>query len=172
MTKAKAKYRLQVVLEKREREKDQAARDVNVAKKAVEFEEKKLEQIVKMRMQIDVEKEAVTARFHETLDHPPEGCDLGYESTAHDRYQGVLDEKARHHDQAIVQQKIAIEAAKARVKAAERALLQATINVQAMEKHKDEWRRQIKREELEKEQALQEELGEAMWLQKRRKNAR
>jgi hypothetical protein len=166
---AKQTYRLQPVLEKRQREKDQAVQKVAEAKKQVEYEQKKLEKIIEMRMQVDEKKKLCTQRFYEQLEKA--GTNVAEESTSHDLYQKVLDVEARNHDEAIVRQKIVIEEAKDKVKQAEAALLQATINVQAMEKHKEDWEKQVKREELEKEQELGEELGEAMWLQQRRKAA-
>lgn len=167
---AKQAYRLQPVLEKRVRERDKAQSLVAEAKLAVTYEEKKLEKLCEMRMEVDRRKQACTDNFYRMIGEP--GVDIGAQSTAHDRYQEVLKREAKHHDEAIVRQKIAIEDAKERVKIREKELLQASINVQAMEKHKEEWQLQVKREEIEKEQEQQEELGEAMWLQARRNAAR
>lgn len=170
MAKQAKKYRLEPVLKKREREKDAALQKVKDAKKAVEFEEQKLQKLLDMRLEIDRKKQACTDRFYELLGQP--GTNVAYESEAHENYQKVLAEQARNHDQAIVRQKVTIEQAKERVKQAEQELLQATINVQAMEKHKEDWAKQVKLEELREEQERQEEIGEAMWLQHKRRMAR
>jgi hypothetical protein len=169
MAKAKPKYRLQPVFDKREREKDAAVKKVKDAEKRVEFEKKKLVKLKEMRAQIDVRKQALTDQFLALLDKAEPGVQIAEESLMHDRYQVILDQEATQHDQAIVQQQGKIRAAELAVKAAEKELIQAMVNVQAMEKHRDEWAKEVKKEEQRKEQEIQEELGEVMWLQQRRR---
>lgn len=83
----------------------------------------------------------------------------------------MLAKQSIEHEKAIAAQSAQLRRAQERVKEGEKLLLQAMINVQAMEKHKAGWEHEQKLEELRKEQEVQEELGEAMWLQNRRKNA-
>ncbi|MFC1705331.1 hypothetical protein ACFL59_00735 [Planctomycetota bacterium] len=166
----KPSYRLQPVLEQREREKDAANRLVLQRQKELRFEEQKLTKLQEMRRQVDVRKEECTAKFYEIMTRP--GVSIAEESLRHDRFQEVLDKEAAAHDQAIVQQRRAIQRAEQRIEEAKQALLKTAIDVQGMEKHKEQWAHGVKVEEQRKEQAEQEELGGVMWLQQRRERQR
>jgi len=164
---AKEKYRLEPVLHMREKARDEAQQAVTDRKKELDFELKKLEKLKEMRKQVDVKKELCTQKFYEIMLKP--GIDISTESFRHDKFQEVLDKEAAACDQAILQQQQQIRQAEERVEEAKQAMLKATVDLQAMEKHKEGWQKQIKVEELRKEQEVQEELGEAMWLQNRRR---
>lgn len=163
-------YRLQPVLEQRERRKQQAERALGEAKQRLRAEQQRLEEMLEVRRQLDAKRIETTRRFEELLTQP--GVPIAEESLRHDRYQQVLAEQAARMDAEIAQQRRAVAAAERGVAEAQAALLKAATDLQAMEKHKEKWEEKVRREAREREQEVQEELGQAMWLQQQRRQAR
>jgi hypothetical protein len=164
---AAPQYRLQIVLEQREREKKEKEEQLAETQKALRAEQKKLEEKIAERKQVDVKKNQASANFQAALLRP--GCAISEEAERHDWYQKSLDAEAARLDQQVAQQRQAVRRAEQRVEDAKLELVKAATEVQAMEKHKENWTKQVKKELAEKEQMQQEEIGEAMWLAQRRK---
>ena len=160
-------YRLQIVLEQREEEKKAKEEALAEAQKALKQEQQKLEAKIAERRAVDAKKAQCSADFQANLMRP--GCQISEEADRHDSYQKKLDAEAAKLDQEVAAQKQAVRRAEQRVEDAKQELLKAATEVQAMEKHKENWTKQVKRELAEKEQMQQEEIGEAMWLAQRRK---
>jgi flagellar biosynthesis chaperone FliJ len=167
---ATPEYRLQLILEQREDIKKECQRAVTEAEKALKLELKKLDERIEDRKQVDVRKERATTEFHAAMMRP--GCNIAEEADRHDWYQKAQDAEAVRCDEAIEAQKQEVRRAESHVEETQRALDDARIDVEALLKHKEKWSKQIKREEMEKEQAALDELGEAMWLQQQREAAR
>jgi hypothetical protein len=163
-------YRLQIVLDQREAEKKKKEEQLAETQKALREERKKLEELEEERRQVDVRKEAATAEFHARMMKP--GCSIAEEADRHDWYQKSQDAEAARIDGEIQGQKQAVRRAEQRVEDARMELQQAATELQAMEKHKEKWSKEVKREIAEKEQLQQEEIGEAMWLAQRRDEQR
>ena len=163
---APPEYRLQLVLEQRERVKKEKEEAVLQARKALKQEEAKLEQIKEERRQVDVRKAKATDDFQNNMMKP--GINIAEEADRHDWYQKAQDQEAVRLDEEVEKQKQAVRRAEQRVEDAKLEVQKAEIDVQALVKHKDKWAKQVKREEAEKEQAVLEELGEVMWLQQLR----
>ncbi|HVY61285.1 MAG TPA: hypothetical protein VHF22_06505, partial [Planctomycetota bacterium] len=160
-------YRLQIVLDQREREKKEKEEQLAETQKALRAEQKKLEAKIAERKEVDVKKERAAAAFQANIMKP--GCMIGEEAERHDWYQKSLDAEAARLDQEVALQRQAVRRAEQRVEDAKQELLKAATELQAMEKHKENWQKQVKKELAEKEQMQQEEIGEAMWLAQRRK---
>lgn len=163
-------YRLQMVLEQREAEKKKKEEQLAETQKALREEKKKLEELEEERRQVDVRKEQATQDFHARMMQP--GCNIAEEADRHDWYQKAQNAEAERIDGEIAAQKQAIRRAEQRVEEARHELTQAATELQAMEKHKEKWTKEVKREIAEKEQLQQEEIGEAMWLAQRRDEQR
>lgn len=159
-------YRLQIVLEKRERDKKTAEENLAETQKALKLEREKLAKKEEERRQVDVRKEKAAATFQENIMKP--GCQIGEEADRHDWYQKAQDQEAAELDQEVAAQKQAVRRAEQRVEDARMELTKAATDLQAMEKHKENWAKQVKKELAEKEQMQQEEIGEAMWLAAKR----
>jgi flagellar biosynthesis chaperone FliJ len=166
---AKQEYRLQLILEQREEKKDECQKALNEAEKALKAEQKKLEQKFEERRQIDVRKAQATEDFQNRLMKP--GCNISEEADRHDWYQKALDQEALRKDEEIAQQKAAVRRAEQAVEDAKAELEKARIELEALVKHKEKWAKEIKREEMEKEENALGELGEAMWLKQQREEA-
>lgn len=163
-------YRLQIVLEQREREKKDKEEQLATTQKELKAEQLKLDEKIEERRQVDVRKETAAAAFQSNIMKP--GCNIADEAERHDWYQKSLDAEAERIDAEIQAQKQAVRRAEQRVEDAKMELLQAATELQAMEKHKENWAKQTKKEIAEKEQMQQEEIGESMWLAQRRDAAR
>ena len=167
---AAPEYRLQLILEQREEKKEECQKALMEAEKALRAELKRLDERVEDRKQVDVRKAKATEDFHANMMRP--GCNIAEEADRHDWYQKAQDQEAVKCDEAIEAQKQQVRRAEGQVEDARVALENARIELEALVKHKEKWAKQIKREELEKEQSSLEELGAAMWLQQQREAAR
>ncbi len=166
---AKQEYRLQLILEQREEKKDECQKALNEAEKALKLEQEKLKAIQEERRQVDVRKAKATDDFQNNLMKP--GINISEEADRHDWYQKAQDAEAARLDGEVQKQKQQVRRAEGLVEDAKLALENARIEVEALVKHKEKWAKQIKLEEMEKEQSALEELGEAMWLQQQREEA-
>jgi len=164
---AKQEYELQIVLEKRDREKQEAEKKRMEAIEALKVEKCKLEQRKEERKQIDLTKIKATEEFHANLSKP--GCSIAEEADRHDAYQKWLDAEAVKKDQEIQQQMQVVRRAEIRVAEAEDELNQAIIAFEALKEHKAAWQKRVKKEEMEREQAALEEIGQSLWLDQQRK---
>lgn len=159
-------YRLQLVLEQRERIKKAKEEALVETRKALKAEEQKLERIKEERRQVDVRKAKALADFDAALMRP--GTNIADEAERHEHYQKAQDVEAVRLDGEIAKQKQAVRRAEQRVEDAKLEVQKADIDVQALVKHKEKWAKQVKREQDEKDQNVLEELGEVMWLQQLR----
>lgn len=167
MAKKLPRYRLQPVFEQRERRKDEATKALVAAREALEAEKQRLVTMQQAREELAKKREQTVEDFMQRL----LGGDMqrvGEARQQHDYYLEVLDQEAQRMDAAIVQQHQAIARAEQGVVKAQEALLHAATELKAMEKHKEKWAAELKAEWDRKEQEVQEELGQVMWLQQRR----
>ncbi|MGH7297921.1 MAG: hypothetical protein ACRELB_23475 [Polyangiaceae bacterium] len=157
---------MQFVLEQREKARKAAEEALAEAKKALRVEQQKLAALEEERRQVDVRKKKAGDEFSAALSRP--GTNIAEEATLHDNFQRAQDAEAKRLDGLVQQQFQAVRRAQGRVEDAMLALTRAAADLQAMEKHKENWLREVKKEALVKEQNEQEELGQAMWLQQQR----
>jgi hypothetical protein len=166
----KPSYRLQPVLEQRQRRREEAERVVADAKKELRQQMERLSEMMECKRQLEVKRQELVAEFEAMIGQP--GVALAEESLRHDRYQKILLQKFVEMDGAIARQRNAVRQAELKIDAAKQALLKAITDLKAMEKHKETWEEQVKREAREREQEVQEELGQTMWLQQRQRRQR
>ncbi len=159
-------YRLQIVLDQREREKDEAEKELLERQKELKAEQDKLKKIEEARREVDRRKAKATEDFNATL--MKGGANIAEEADRHDWFQKAMDQEALRIDAEIAKQKQAIRRAEQRVADAKKKVNDATIALEAMKKHKEKWLAAAKREQLEKEQAIADEVGETLWLQQQR----
>ncbi|RME73155.1 MAG: hypothetical protein D6776_07560 [Planctomycetota bacterium] len=170
MAKKKPHYRLQPVLEQRQRRRDEAQRQVAAAEQALEQQMRRLAEMMECKRQLVLKKDELRQEFESLIGRP--GVALAEESVRYDRYQTVIDEKVREMDGAIGRQRVTVRQAESALERAKAALLEAITELRAMEKHKENWEAEVRREEREREQEQQEELGQTMWLQQRQQARR
>jgi flagellar biosynthesis chaperone FliJ len=159
-------YRLQIVLDQREREKDAAQKELLERQKELNAEQDKLKRIEEMRREVDRKKARATEEFQASL--MKAGTNVAEEADRHDWYQKAMDEEALRIDAEILKQKQAIRRAEQKVDEAKQELNRATIALEAMKKHKEKFLKQAKLEADIKEQNVADEVGEVLWLQQQR----
>src|SRR4051812_20987385 len=128
-------YKLQLVLERREEAKKDAAKAVLAAQDALRAQLAKLAQIEESRRQVDVRKAKATQDFQDLLMKP--GTAIMDESQRHDWYQKAQDAEAVRIDGEITKQKRVIWDHEAAVEAAKEVLAKASMELEAIVKHKE-----------------------------------
>ncbi len=159
---AQPKYRLQTLLEMRERAEEEAKENLAKTKKKLQDEidelgkrQQKLEQMIQDRLrrredysrqlasgQIKVSQQGMASRFIDRL-------------------------KANEEDQnlRIDDQKKTIKAAEKNVTLAQEKLLKATQELKALQKHKEKWEEMVKKQINGKLEDLQDEIGQMLYMQ-------
>lgn len=161
-------YRLQTLLEIRERAEEAAKQAFSEAMQALAKEKDEL-----TRLEEDLErrkrerKEKVAAYLQEVM---AKGTGAGGLSNMNRFEERLKDEEA--------QVALEIERQKELVKSAEKLVEQRRLEMaeaakekKAIEKHKESWRKQVKYERQMREEMNQEEIGNALFLARQRKSS-
>ncbi len=158
-----AKYRLQTLLEMRERA-EQEAKDVFArATMALRKQEQLLsdmeDELVRMiqdrhRRREEYSKKLASGEMKIT------------EQAAAYRYIERLKDKETEQKFAIEGQKENVRAAEKEVKRAQDALIAATQDLKALQKHKEKWLEAVKRERAQKEEDMLDEIGQVIFNQR------
>ncbi|MBN1208244.1 MAG: flagellar assembly protein FliH [Myxococcaceae bacterium] len=159
-------YRLQTLLEMRERAKEEAEQAFSAAVKALEKEKVELR-----RLEQDLErrkaerKEKVRAYLNEVM---AKGTGINGMNMMNRFDQRLKDEEAQVALD-IERQKEAVTVAERLVEQRRREMAEAAKELKAIEKHKENWQKQVKYERQQREDLNQEEIGNALFLARQRK---
>ncbi|WP_257454106.1 flagellar assembly protein FliH [Archangium lipolyticum] len=160
-------YRLQVLLEMRERAKEEAEQAFSDAVKALEKEKAELK-----RLEEDLEKrkaerkQKVMAYLQQVMAKGATGVNS---LTMMNRYEDRLKDEEAQVALEIERQKEAIKVAEKLVEQRRREMAEAAKELKAIEKHKETWQKQIRAERQAKEELNQEEIGNTLFLMRQRK---
>jgi flagellar export protein FliJ len=161
------KYRLEPVLEQREKEKHQAEMALVAAQEALEQE------IVKLK-ELEAEKEKKLEEIELTREKREQKARDGEltveQSRQYKLYIQRLHNEAKEMDVVIYKQARAVERAEENVSKAKDHLLQCAKEYEAMAKHKEKWLEERKTELEKKEQKLMEEIGMGQFFKRKRGN--
>lgn len=158
-------YRLQPVLDKRAKIKEEAEKALGAAQKALEAEQQKEAECVEAIEKIKRTKETARAEMNKKM----LAGELGVSGIQqHKNYLKSLDFEIKQAEERLEQQKARVKRAEAVVQEKRDALVEATKEYQAIEKHKEKWIEQVKKEIEEKEANEQEEIGNVLYLQRRK----
>jgi hypothetical protein len=164
------KYRLQPILEEKERLRDEAVLFLNKKKEDLAAEEARLAQF-EIELQKAIEfKDRMVEEYNTNMFQGKYTIDEIKIRRIHidDAIQRIEEKK-----QDVARQQKAVERAEAEVKKAEDALIAASKELQVMEKHKENWLRALQEEALKKEARELEEIAQTMYtsaMMNRRKN--
>jgi flagellar export protein FliJ len=159
------KYRLQPVLDKREKKKKDAEKILADARAEVERQK----QILKQREE-DIEK-AVQKKDKYTADLRTK-MDAGMETgkiTAGKAFIEVLKQNIVTAQEKAEEQRKVVESAEQKVQAAVAGVAEATKEMKVIEKHKENWQDVVRKEIEEKEDKEQEEVAQSMYEQHRKR---
>jgi flagellar export protein FliJ len=159
-------YRLQVLLEMRERAKEEAEQAFSDAVKALEkekAEQKRLEEDLARRKA--ERKQKVLAHMQQVMAKGAGVTGL----TNMNRYEDRLKDEEAQVALEIERQKEAVKVAERLVEQKRREMAEAAKELKAIEKHKETWQKQIRAERQAKEELNQEEIGNTLFLMRQRK---
>lgn len=149
------KYRLDVLLKTRDREKKRAEEALARAIAALTKARKKEEELVAEKKKIHADWVAYRTEMRGRMDL---GGRVG-EGNVYVRYLRKLKEDEEAKQEEIDRQREEIRRCEEKVAACRRAYIDAAKNLQIMEKHKDLWRRKLAAELSRKEELEFDELG-------------
>jgi hypothetical protein len=159
-------YRLQTLLEIRERAEEEAKQAFSEAMKAVQKEKdalKKLEDDLARRKA--QRKEKMQAYLAEVMKKGVGAGGIGAMNT----YENRLKDEEAQVALDIERQKEAVRQAEQALEVKRLEMADAAKEKKAIEKHKDNWKKEVKKERQAKEEMNQEEIGNALHLQRTRK---
>ncbi len=157
----KYKYRLQIVLDEKKRNKEEAVRRVNEARNKLEEEEKKYNELVKKREKL-IEK--IKSEKERRINFSSDENFTVDDSVKLKMYIEGLENKKKLLEAEIFNQREKVSEAKGFLKIEEEKLISATKEYEAFKKHKEKWVQKMKREEEKKEQKKIEEIGTLQFL--------
>jgi flagellar export protein FliJ len=159
-------YRLETLLEMRARAKEEAEQAFSAAIKALEKEKQELK-----RLEEDLErrkaerKQKVMAYLNEVM---AKGAGISGMNMMGRFEQRLKDEEAQVALD-IERQKEAIKVAEKLVEQRRREMAEAAKELKAIEKHKENWKKQVRYERQQREEMTQEEIGSALFQARQRK---
>lgn len=149
------KYRLDVLLRTREREKRKAEEALSKAIRALNKARKREEELVEEKKEIHESWLVCRVEMRGKMDL---GGRVG-EGNTYVRYLRKLKEEEEAKQVEIDDQREEIKRCEDKVDACRKAYIEAAKNVQVMEKHKDLWRKKLAAELSRKEELEFDELG-------------
>jgi flagellar export protein FliJ len=151
----KPKYRLQTVLDMREKAKKDAAQLVALRRQQLAEAERELEKCRKaVQDNLNLQAKQRSAMHDEMIDGAAARRILSHRTYLADLREQELELRAN-----VVKQEKVVEKAESEVEKALELLTEATKEVKVIEKHKETWRVNLKKETERKEQKLNDEIG-------------
>jgi flagellar export protein FliJ len=159
-------YRLQTLLEIRERAEEEAKQAFSAASKVVQKEkeqQKKLEDDLARRKA--TRKEKMQQYLAEVMKKGVGAGGIGAMNT----YENRLKDEEAQVALDIERQKESVRQAEQTLEEKRLEMAEAAKEKKAIEKHKDNWKKEVKKERDAKEEMNQEEIGNALHLQRTRR---
>ncbi len=158
-------YRLQALLEIREKAEKEAKDAFAAAMKELEGEKKKLEGMVQKLEKMKVERKAKVQAFLTEMTQKGGGI-TGFQQMG--RFEQKLKDDEAQQALENERQKEAVAQAEQNVEQKRREMAEAATEKKAIEKHKENWKTEVKKERAMKEELNQEEIGNTLFLQRTR----
>ena len=163
-----AKYRLQIVLDKRQKVKEDAEKALGEAQKALEEEKKKEAQCVQAVEDCRQHKENAKIELNQKIfagELSVEKIRMGKDHLK------SLDFEIKKAEERLERQREKVKEAELFVEQRRTELLEKTKDFQAIEKHKQKWAENLKKEIDTAEQNEQEEIGNFLFLARKIKDS-
>lgn len=154
-------YRLQTLLEMRQRKKDEAEQQLGKSLKALHVEQQKLKQLEEELERMIARREAKRREYAEKAMRGEMSAQAVVSSEV---YIDRLKEQEEAQKNSIEGQKGVVKQKEDEVQAARQALVQATQELKALEKHKEKWQEQVKKEIQAREEEVQDEVAQTIFL--------
>lgn len=161
-------YRLQTLLEIRERAEEEAKTAFSAAVQALEKEKQTLADLeADLAQRKETRKQRVQEHLSEVMKN---GGGVTAFATMNRFEERLKDEEAQVALE-IERQKEAVRQAEQLLEQRRIEMTEAAMEKKAIEKHKDGWKKQVKYERDQKEELVQEEIGNTLHLQRTRKQS-
>jgi len=154
-------YRLQVVLEMRERAKEAAERFLGECMAALKAEQERLKELERELERMVAKREAKKREYAEKA---MRGEMSAQSAVSANLYIERLKEQEQMQQNAIEGQKNVVAEKEEEVSAAREDLVKATQELKALEKHREKWVDEIKKERAAKEADMQDEVAQTVFL--------
>ncbi|HET6347409.1 MAG TPA: flagellar FliJ family protein [Myxococcota bacterium] len=158
-------YRLQTLLEIRERKKEAAERHLSACFAALKVEKDKL---AEMELELERMIHKRETRRREYLEKAMKGEVAAGHAVHTNKYIERLKELEVLQKEAIEGQKAVVRQREEDVEEARKALVVATQELKALEKHKEKWIEQVKKEIAAKEEDVMDELAQTIYMRNQR----
>ncbi len=159
-------YRLQALQDIRERAKKDAEQAFSAASEALKKEKAELQRLVdELERRKRERKEKVAAYLKEVMAKGAGIKGMNMMSRFEER---LKDEEAQVALE-VERQREAVKVAERLVERRRQEMTDATMELKAIEKHKENWLKQVKYERQQREELNQEEIGNALFLARQRK---
>lgn len=158
-------YRLQVLLDIRTKAEDEAKEAFSVAIRALEQEKQTLAKLQQDLERRKAERKARVAAFIEEVTKKGGGI-TGFQQMG--RFEERLKDEETQAALEIERQKEAVVEAEQVVDERRLEMAEAAKERKAIEKHRDTWKAQVRKELMTKEEMTQEEIGSVLHLQRAR----
>ena len=154
-------YRLQSLLEVRERRAEAAEQQLGTCMALLRKEQDKLRDMEQELVRM-VQKREVRRR--EFLEKAMKGEVAALDAINNNKYLDRLKELEQAHKEAIVGQKAVVGQRQEDVEEARQALILANQELKALQKHRDKWAEALKKQRATKEEAQMDELAQTIYL--------
>ncbi len=158
-------YRLQALLEIRTKAEDEAKEAFSHAVKASEREKKKLAELSVALERRIAERKAKAQAFMEEMTRKGGGITSFQQMQ---RFESRLKDEEAQAELEIEHQKDVLSEAEKVVEQRRVEMAEAAMAKKAIEKHQDTWKKQVRFEQQQREEMNQEEIGNALHLQRSR----
>jgi len=156
----KNKYRLQIVLDQKEEARDQAAKVLQEKKDALKREQEKADEI---RQNLEATKSRREREYLEMTQGSMGGGIAVDDAQRRLNFIKSLDVKAKRLEEDLSLQVKRVKRAEQEVEIALQDLIQASRELQVMQRHKENWEKEVKRRQEEKDQNEMNEIGNVMY---------
>jgi len=163
-----AKYRLQIVLNKREKAKEDAEKAMGEAQKALEAERKREAECVQAVEDAKQHKEKAKIELNQKILDGKLSIEKIRMGKDHVK---SLDFEIQKAEQRLQQQREKVKEAELFLEQRRMELIEKTKDFQAIEKHKEKWAENLKKEIETAEQNEQEEIGNVLFLARKIKDS-
>ncbi|WP_164014949.1 flagellar assembly protein FliH [Pyxidicoccus trucidator] len=159
-------YRLQVLQDMRARAKEEAEQAFAASVEALKKEKVELQRLIdELERRKRERKEKVAAYLKEVM---AKGAGINGMNMMSRFEQRLKDEEAQVALE-VERQREAVKVAERVMEQRRQAMADATMELKAIEKHKETWQKQVKHERQQREELSQEEIGNALFLARQRK---
>lgn len=157
-------YRLATLLTIRERKKEQAEHKLAETLAALSKEQKRLKELQDELIAMEDRRQALRREYMERAMRGQTGAN---DAVRHNAYVEHLKDLEKQQKEAIADQQDRVEEHEGYVKVARDLLVVATQELKALEKHKEKWLEEVKKEREAKEEMVMDDIAQTIFLRNR-----